>query len=176
MAKTDESAGEQEEGEMEIRTPFMADQEAAVATDPCERPLYNPAVATQPLAALDPLPSDSAADSSTAQIPAAPSHVVRLVGMYLLGPLSGPTRPAAFDRRDGVEERLENTAVMHVCGTEQYGQRDTAPVHSNVALCACSSAIGRVRSRVFASTFRRNTRAVEAPPAPVDPPCILEPV
>jgi hypothetical protein len=59
--------------------------------------------------------------------------VVALVGVQLGGPLARP--PGALpDRRHGVEQRLEEPAVVHVRGAEQERERDAAGVDDDVPL------------------------------------------
>ena len=75
--------------------------------------------------------------------------VVGLVGVQLGGP---PTRPpgALPDRRHGVDQGLEEPAVVGVGRAEASRERDAARVHDKVALGPRLAAIGRVRASAFA--------------------------
>src|SRR3954471_24741068 len=143
-AEADHRAGEDEEGEVNVVAPLVADHQPAAAGDPGQGALHQPPVPAQPLAALDPAPGDARDDAALPAGTAAAAVVVGLVGVQLL---RAPSRPAArlAHRRHGVERLLEHGAVVRVRGGEQDRQRDALPVHDEVALGARLAAVGRVR-------------------------------
>ena len=109
-------------------------------------------MAAQALRALDAPAGDPGRDAPPAAGAAAAVVVVAFVRVQLGGPLAGP--PGALpDRRHGVEQRLEEPAVVHVRGAEQERERDAAGIDQDVALGAGLAAVGRVRAGEFAPLF-----------------------
>src|SRR3954454_706540 len=82
-AEADRGAGEDEEGEVDVVAPLVADHQPAAAGDPGQRALHHPAVPTQALAALDAAPGDPGDDAAPAAGAAAAGVVVGLVGVQL---------------------------------------------------------------------------------------------
>src|SRR5947209_15129469 len=88
-AEADRGAGEDEEGEVDVVPPLVADHEPAAAGDPGQGALHHPPVPAQPLAALDPAPGDPGDDAALAAGAAAAAVVVGLVGVQLPRTSSG---------------------------------------------------------------------------------------
>src|SRR4051794_25461595 len=174
-AEADRGTGEDEEGEMHVVAPLVADHEPAAAGDPGQRTLHHPSMPAEALAALDPAPGDPGDDAALAAGAAAAAVVVGLVGVQLPWTSSGSAAWLA-DRRHGVERLLEHGAVVDVRGREQDRERDALPVDHEVALAARLAAVGRVRPRGGPARLRRQAGAVERAPAPVDQAGLPEPV
>jgi hypothetical protein len=140
---------------MDIATSLVADGESAVAGEPGERPLDHPAMATELLTGLDDFASDATADAALTQVLAAAGDVVRLVGVELQRALARSPWPAARpeDRRDVVDEVLEEPRVVRVRRREAEDQGDTSAVDHKMALRARFAAIRRIRPGRFAPLF-----------------------
>ena len=65
--EADEAAAEGEEGLVAVGAALIADGQAAVAVEPGEGPLDDPAVAAQALARIDPLAGDADLDVAARQ-------------------------------------------------------------------------------------------------------------
>lgn len=76
---------------MDVGPSLVADGEAAELGEPGQRPLDDPPVPAQTLAALDPAPGDAGPDATTGQRLTAAAVIVGLVGVQLRGPLARPT-------------------------------------------------------------------------------------
>jgi hypothetical protein len=134
---------------------FVADGEPAEAREPRQRALYYPPVPAQAFAVLDPATRDARDDAPLAAGAAAPRVIVPFIGVELARPLARPAG-ALPDRRHGVEQRLEEPAVVHVRGAEQECQRDAVCIDQDVALGAGLAAVGRVRAGARAPFFAGN--------------------
>ena len=69
---------------------LISDLQPPVGTQPRQRPLDQPAVATQPPARVDALAGDAHLDPALRQRHAAPQDIIRLVVMQLPGPAPRP--------------------------------------------------------------------------------------
>lgn len=139
---------------MNIRPSLIADVQAAILRQPCQRALRYPAIPPQPRAALNPPPRDAWNDVSRAQCCTTEAEIVRLICMQLLWSLARSPAPPR-DRRDRIEHRHEQLRVLPVRSTHPYGERDALPVDHNMPLRARFAAIRRVRSALFAPFFAR---------------------
>jgi hypothetical protein len=108
-----------------------------------KRALDHPAVPAQALGVLDLAPRDARDDAPSPGRLAAAVVVVRFVGVQLGGALAWPAG-ALPNRRHGIEQRLEELAVVSVCGAEQERERNAASINQEVALGAGLAAVGRV--------------------------------
>src|SRR3954447_17058287 len=174
-AEADRGAGEDEEGEVDVITALVPDDQPTAAGDPGQRTVDDPSMPAEALAALDPAPGDPGDDAPLPAGAAAAGVIVRLIGVQLLRSPPGPAARLA-DRRHGVERLLEHDAVVDVGGREQDRQRDALPVHDEVALAARLAAVGRVRPGRGPAGLGGQARRVERAPAPVDQPGLAEPV
>ncbi len=137
---------------MDVGAALVADGEAAEAVEPGERPFDDPAVAAEPVAALDPAPGDARFDVAAAATATAAAMVKGLVGVQLVRPAPwSPARP--LDRRDGIEHRLQHHAVVPVGRAQEAGERRAVPVDHNMALRARFAAVRRVRTGLVAPFF-----------------------
>src|SRR5688500_10747436 len=133
--EADERAAEGEEGLMDVGAPLVADRQPPVAVEPGQRTLHHPAMATQALAGVDALARDATADVAAAQRLAAAGDVVALIGVHLGRPLAPPPI-GLLDRRDGIEQLLEDDGVVTVRPGQERSERDPAAVSHNMALRA----------------------------------------
>ena len=105
---------------MDVIAALITDGEAAEAVEPSKGTLDHPAVAAQPVAALDAASRDAGEDAAAAAGLTAGAGVICLVGMQLVGSTPGATSRAP-DRRDGVESGFEHQVVIVVGRAHQAG-------------------------------------------------------
>lgn len=137
------------EGLEDVGATLVADSEPTVAAEPGQRTLHDPTVPAQTLAALDATTGDPRGDATAAAGLAAATVVVGLVGVQLGRPSTRPP-DALPDRRHGVDQGLEEPAVVGVGWAEANRERDTVRVHDDMALGPGLAAVGRVRTRKLA--------------------------
>ena len=103
-----------EEGLVDVGAALVADGEAAVSSEPGVGALDRPAMATPLLTGLDIPSSDAGGDPTSAEIMSAAGEVVALVGMEFGRTPPWAPGPTAWteDRRDAVDQRLEELQVM----------------------------------------------------------------
>jgi hypothetical protein len=134
---------------------FVADGEPAEAREPRQRALYYPPVPAQASATLGPASRDARGDAPPAAGTAAARVIVPFIGVQLGRAPARPPRALA-DRRHGVEQRLEEPAVVDVRGAQQDRERDAAGIDQDVALGAGLAAVGRVRAGELAPLLAGN--------------------
>ncbi len=118
------------------RQPLVADRQTAIARQPGEGALDDPAMPAQPLLRLDPPTRDPVLDvAPLAGVPAL-RKVVALVGVRLLGPSSWTPPAPRPQRRDRVEERLEQHRVVDVRRGQEARERDALGVRNKMLLQA----------------------------------------
>ncbi len=149
MVKADEGTAERQERLMDVRPPFIPDTQAPVAMEPGKGSLHHPAVATQLGPRFDPLACDADLDVAARQGTATAGIVVPLVRMQL-GRAFAPLTGRGPDRRHGIEQRLEEHAVVAVRPGHERCQRETAPIDEQMVLGARFTAIDRVRPGLLA--------------------------
>lgn len=88
LVEADEGAAEDNEGFVDVGAPLVADGQTAEAVEPGERSFDDPAVAAQPLAAVDATLRNAGGDCPGAAFGPAPVVVVGLVGVKLVRPLA----------------------------------------------------------------------------------------
>ncbi len=152
MVEADEGTAERQEGVMELRPAFIADRQSPVPVQPGQRPLDHPAVATQPLTRLDAFAGDPDLDVPPVQEATAARDIVGLVGMEL-GRAFSALAGGLPDRGHGVDQRVEDGAVVPVGAAQPGGQRNPLTVADYMVFRARLAAIGRVRSGLIAPLF-----------------------
>jgi hypothetical protein len=130
---------------MDVGPSLVADGKAAELGEPGQRPLDDPPVPAQTLAALDAAAGNAVLDPSAGESPTAAAVIVGLVGVQLRGPLARPT-PALADRRDGIHDRLQHPAVVHVGSRQLQREGDALRIGEDVTLRARLAPVGRVRA------------------------------
>jgi hypothetical protein len=98
-----QSASKYDEATVDILAAFIAHDEAAQTGKPCVRAFYDPAVASQALAAIHPPTRDARRDAAFAAFIAAATVIIGLVSMQLDRPTSRMTAPTAAYVRDRVQ-------------------------------------------------------------------------
>jgi len=145
LVEADQGAGERRERHVDVDAALIPDGQAAVAGEPGEGALDNPAVSSEMGAALDPAACDARGDAAGAALTTAAAMVVGLVGVELARPAPGTATMAGPDRRHGIQGRGQHTAVVAVCPAERQAKRRAAGVRDDMALGARLAAIRRVR-------------------------------
>jgi len=151
-APADETGGEVVEGGEDVGPPLVADGDATEAGEPGERALDHPSVPAQTLAAFDTAPGDAWNDRPPAQRASAVGEVIALVGVQFGGSAPWPASTLA-DGRYGIDECLQQLAVVAVGWRDPQGERDAVGVHEDVALGARLAAIRRARAGLLAPLF-----------------------
>lgn len=137
---------------MDVGPALVADGQAAKASEPGQRALNHPPVATQALAAFNASASDARGDGSPAQGSAATAIVVGFIAVQLG---RSPARPpgALADRWHGIDQRLHVQTVMAVGRAQADGQGDAGAIGEDVALGARPTTIRRVWADLVAPFF-----------------------
>jgi hypothetical protein len=148
-APADESGGERVESFEDVGALLVADCQAAEAAEPGQGALDNPAMASHTLAALDAASGDPIADAALAQVAMAARDIIGFVSIELVG---SPTRPSPTlaDGRHGIDQLVEEAAVVNVCRGDPQGERDARGVGDDGALGPGPAAIGRVGAGLLA--------------------------
>ncbi|SDM53216.1 hypothetical protein SAMN05216360_102359 [Methylobacterium phyllostachyos] len=131
---------------MDVGPSLVADGEATKLGELRQRALDDPPATSQPLTALDPAPGDAGLDAAAGQRLTTAAVVVGLVGVQLRGTLARRS-PARADRRDGIRDRLQHSAVMDVRPRQLQSERDALRIGDDVALRARLAPVSRVRAR-----------------------------
>ena len=95
--------------------------------------LHDPAIPSQALAALDAAPSDAIPDPSFVQVLMTARQIIGFVGVKLCRTLAGPAAALAH-RRHGIDQLVDEAAVVNVCRGDAQGERDTLGIGDNVVL------------------------------------------
>jgi hypothetical protein len=143
--EADERTAEREEGFVDVGSPLVADGQTTKLVQPGQRPFHDPAMATESLAGVDALARDPNADAVPTQEATTPWDIVRLVSMQL-GRALPSLAARSPDARDGIDELLEDGAVMSVGAGQADRERGAASVRNKMALRARFAAIRRVRA------------------------------
>lgn len=134
---------------MNVDAALEAGAQLAKGRQPSMRTLNHPAMAPEPIIALDSSAGNTILNATAFKVSAAPSEVVALVRMQLLGPLARPAALAAH-RWQCINQILEHHRVMAVGPGDAKDQRDALAVREDVALAAEFSPVRGVGPRVRA--------------------------
>jgi len=152
VIEADEGAAQGQERLMDVHSPLGADRQAPIAVQPRQRPLDHPPVPSEALAGLDPLARDPDLDMAPVQEAPAAGDIIGLVGMQL-GRAFAALPGWLPDAGHGVDQVLEDHAVVAVRAGQQRGQRNPAAFPDQMMFRAWFAAIGRVRSGLIAPLF-----------------------
>ncbi len=143
-----------EEGIVQDVIAFIAHEQAAVAVEPGEVALHDPALASQPLTRVDAFAGDTWDDAAAAERSPVATGGIAQVGMQFVGPSAGTTGPAMglLERRDGVDQALQDRALIHVGRRAERGQWCAVSIGDEMVMGARFAAVGRVRPH-FGSPF-----------------------
>ena len=147
MAKTDEAAGEREEGVMNVVAPFVTDAQPAAAMQPGQGALHDPAMAAEALLRFNPAPGNAREDVALARRLAATGKIVAFVGMNFRRAPPG-CAAALANPRHRIQQGREAQRVMRIGRAEERGERKPAAFHKEVVLRAELAAVGGVRPRL----------------------------
>lgn len=120
---------------MRVDSTLEAHAQLAEGGQPGMGTLDHPAMAAQSVIAFDALACNSVLDSSQLDVCMAAREVIALVGVQFFGATPGPaTQPS--NRRQCVNQLLEEHRVMPIGPCDAKHQRDALPVRDEVALAA----------------------------------------
>ena len=139
---------------MDIRTALVAGGEPTIASQPGQRTLDDPPVASQFLACFHTTSCYPRPDAAPAKEPAAAGKVVPFVGVEFTGALARPA-PLAPHGDDGVDELGEHLGVVHVGTGERHGEWHPTRVGDEVTLGAGTNPVYRVRAGFLAPFWRQ---------------------
>lgn len=142
---------------MDVVEPFVADGEAAIAMQPGERPLDDPARPTEPTAVRPETARQDRRDAAGAQGLAVPGRVVAAIALDAGHATAGTAGPTA-QRRDRIDERDQHVDVGAVGRRQDRDERNALRFREEVVLGTRLAAIGWVRSSFFPP---RNARSDE---------------
>src|SRR5215207_322895 len=151
----DEGAAECEERLVGWVVALEADEEPAVAVQPGEGALGDPPVPAELLAGVDLRAGDPRPDAAAPERPAVLARGVGLVGVEFLWAATRAARRSVglFEWRDGVDQALEDGALVHVRGRREGRQRRAAALRDQVVVAPRLAPVGRVRPRPGAPLF-----------------------
>src|SRR5205823_1547951 len=133
-----------EEGIVQRVVAFVANQQAAVAVQPGEVTLHDPAIPSQPLARIDAFAGDAWDDAATAKHGPVAAGSIAQVRMQCVGP-SAWTAGAAVGLRegwDGVDQALQHGALVHIGRRAERGQWCPASIGYEMVMGTWLAAIG----------------------------------
>jgi hypothetical protein len=133
-----------EEGRVEVVASLEADEQAAVAMEPGEVPLDDPAVSAELGLGLDALAGDARGDAATTKGATPRTGIVRLVSMELVGTTAWSSA-WLLDRRDRIDHVEEDRALVDVRGRLEAGEGDPLPITRDVILRPWFATVGRAR-------------------------------
>lgn len=134
---------------MNIDATFKSDAQLAEGGQPGVRALDHPAVAPEPVIALDTSTGDAIPNAAALEMATAACKVVALVGMQLDGPAQWSAALAAH-RWQGINQFLEDDRIMAIGPGDTEHQRDALAVRDEVALAAEFAAVRGVGACVRA--------------------------
>src|SRR5512143_670536 len=140
----------------------VAQAETLVMEQPGDGAFDHPAAPAEPAMGLDAAAGDAGEDAAAAQIGAAAGEVVGLVGVQLRRAAAGSAAAGPLDRGGGIEQRLEQPAVVGVRRGQQRGEGDPGGVDQEVVFGAGLAPIGGVRAGQLAPLFARTLTPLSA--------------
>lgn len=113
---------------MNVCTPLVTDRKPTEAIHPCQRTLYDPPVFAQPHAGIDTLPGNPAGNASATQVRAAAWNIVGFVRAQNSWTPTLPTGHPTAQGWNGIEHRLEHSAIVNVGRADEQGQWNALPI------------------------------------------------
>lgn len=151
------------EGSEDVGAPLVADGDSAEAGEPCQGALDDPSVTARALTAFDAAPGDHGNDGAFAQCAPTMGEIVPLGGVQFGGATAWSAGTLA-DSRHGIDQCLQELAVVPVGSGDGQGERDTVGIDEDVTLGTRLAAVGRVRPGFLAPLLPGPMRC---PPRPV---------
>jgi hypothetical protein len=142
--EAEERAAERKERFVDVQTPLIANREPAELVEPRQRPFDDPPMPAKPRARFHALARNADPDPASVKELTTARDIVGLVRVQLRGPLPWATA-RALDRRDRLDQLLEDDAVVAVSPGDPCRERRATLIGNNMALRARFAAIGRVR-------------------------------
>ncbi|ADO70172.1 uncharacterized protein STAUR_2368 [Stigmatella aurantiaca DW4/3-1] len=142
----DQAAAQNKEAEVDIIAPFIAHAQTPLPVKPRVGPLHHPPVLSQPLLRLDAGPCDAWSDAAPTQAATVLARRVRLVGMQLVGPVTGRTARLPH-LGHGLQQREQLARVMDVGSRQTLGQRKPSSVDKKMMFAARLRSVRRVLAR-----------------------------
>lgn len=151
------------EGCEDVGAPFVADGDPAEASEPCQGALDHSPVAAQALAAFDAATGDPGNDGAFAQGAPTVGEIVPLVGVQF-GGATAWSAGALADGRHGIDQRLQELAVVPVGGGDGQGEWNAVGIDEDMTLGTRLAAVCRVRPGLLAPFL---PGLMHCPPRPV---------
>lgn len=133
---------------------------AQLARKPGMRALDHPAVAPEPVIALDALAGDAILDTSVLEVGTASRIVVALVRMQLVRPAARPAALATH-RWQCVNQLLKHHSIVEIGARDTEHQRDALAIRDEVVLAAKFPPVRGVGARVWAPPGAGHAGAAE---------------
>jgi len=134
---------------MNVDATLEAGAQLPEGSQPGVSALDHPAVAPEPIIALDASAGDAIFDASALEVSTASRVVVTLVRMQFTGPPARPA-PLATHRRQGVDQFLEDHRIVTVGPSDAEDQRDALAVRDEMAFATKFAPVRGVGPRVRA--------------------------
>jgi len=131
---------------VDIIPALVTHPQAPLLVDPRVGPLYHPAVSAQPLLRLDAGPCDAGSDAAPTQTPTVLARGVRLVGMQLVGSMTGRP-PGLLHVGHSIQKREQLVSVVDVGPRQALSQRLALLVDEKMMLTARLRSVCRVLAR-----------------------------
>jgi hypothetical protein len=145
----------------DVGAPLAADSRPAAAAEPGPGAFDRPAMPPRALAALDAAPGDTVTDPSLAHRTMTARRVAGCITVELARTMAG-SAPVLANRRHGIDQFLEDTAVVGLGRGDPEGKRDARGVGDERALGPGSAAIARMGAGLFAPLLA-GTEALSMP-------------
>jgi hypothetical protein len=120
---------------------------------PAEGALDHPTMPAEPRFRLNAAPRDPGADAASATRPPTLGMIIRLVRMDFAGAVPGTSRTPATQRRNRVQQRLEELTIVDVRAAQVEDERDPLGVDHKMAFAARLAFIRRIRADAVAPFF-----------------------
>lgn len=124
---------------------LVANGQPPITAEPGDGALDLPAIPTQPVIAFYPTAGDAWDDAALTQ-PAAMDVVVVTLVRSEPARLSAARSAPRLDRRDRVDHRLQQGAVMGVCSGNVHDQRNSIRIGQHVDLRSLLATVDRARA------------------------------
>lgn len=147
--QADDATSQGEQRDMNVDATLEAITQLAECGQPGVRALYDPAMSSESVVALDTSAGNTVLDAPTLEMGATARKVVALVRVQFAGPA---TRPAALacNRRQGINQLVEHHRVMTIGPGDAEHHRDALAIRDEVTFAAKFSPVRRVRACVRA--------------------------
>jgi hypothetical protein len=136
-----------------LGTPIIPDQEMTLTIQPAKGALHHPSMPSEPCLRLDASTRNPGADAARATRPATLGMIVRVVRVDFPGAAAWTPRSPAAQRRNGVEQGLEELTVVDIRPTQLEDERDPLGVDHKMAFATRLAFIRWIRADAVAPFF-----------------------